>query len=69
VYFHGGGCLWSSIDTHDRLAREYAAGAGIAVVSVDYALSPDAVFPQALDECLGVVEWLAELGAEWGLDC
>jgi acetyl esterase len=69
VYFHGGGWVWSSIDTHDRLAREYAAGAGIAVVSVDYALSPEAVFPQALDECVGVVEWLAKHGAEWGLDC
>jgi acetyl esterase len=69
VYFHGGGWVWSSIDTHDRLAREYAASAGIAVVSVDYALSPEAVFPQALDECAGVVEWLARYGAEWGLDC
>jgi acetyl esterase len=69
VYFHGGGWVWSSIDTHDRLAREYAAGSGLAVVSVDYALSPEAVFPQALDECVGVVEWLAKHGAEWGLDC
>jgi acetyl esterase len=69
VYFHGGGWVWSSIDTHDRLAREYAASAGIAVVSVDYALSPEAIFPQALDECAGVVEWLARYGAEWGLDC
>jgi acetyl esterase len=69
VYFHGGGWVWSSIDTRDRLAREYAAGAGIAVVSVDYALSPEAVFPQALDECAGVVEWLAKYGTDWGLDC
>ena len=68
VYFHGGGWVWSSIDTHDRLAREYAAGAGVAVVSVDYALSPEAVFPQALEECAGVVQWLAEHGADWGLD-
>ena len=35
VYFHGGGWVWSSIDTHDRLAREYAEGAGCAVVLVD----------------------------------
>jgi len=68
VYFHGGGWVWSSIDTHDRLAREYAAAAGVAVVSVDYALSPEAVFPQALEECAGVVRWLAANGAAWGLD-
>lgn len=68
IYFHGGGWVWSSIDTHDRLAREYAAAAGCAVVSVDYALSPEAVFPQALEECAAVVRWIAHHGAIWGLD-
>ncbi len=68
VYFHGGGWVWSSIDTHDRLVREYAAAAGCAVVSVDYALSPEAVFPQAIEECAAVVRWIGAHGAEWGLD-
>ena len=68
VYFHGGGWVWSSVDTHDRLAREYAAASGCAVVSVDYALSPEAVFPQALEECAAVVRWIGENGAAWGLD-
>src|SRR6266567_5399662 len=30
VWFHGGGWVWSSVDTHDRLVREQAQGAGIA---------------------------------------
>lgn len=68
AYFHGGGWVWSSVDTHDRLAREYAVAAGCAVVLVDYALSPEARFPQALLECAGVVRWIAEHGGEWGLD-
>ncbi len=68
VYFHGGGWVWSSIDTHDRLCREYAAAAGCAVVSVDYALSPEAMFPQAIEECAAVVRWLSVHAAEWGLD-
>lgn len=68
AYFHGGGWVWSSVDTHDRLAREYAAASGCAVVLVDYALSPEARFPQALEECAAVVRWVAEHGAEWGLD-
>ena len=68
VYFHGGGWVWASIDTHDRLCREYAAAAGCAVVSVDYALSPEARFPQAIEECAAVVRWLGEHGAEWGID-
>lgn len=68
VYLHGGGWVWNSIDTHDRLMREYAAGAGCAVVGPDYALSPEAVFPQAIEECAAVLRWVARHGAEWGLD-
>ncbi|MBW8269014.1 alpha/beta hydrolase [Caldovatus sp. SYSU G05006] len=68
VYLHGGGWVWNSVDTHDRLMREYAAAAGCAVVGPDYALSPEATFPQALEECAAVVRWVAALGAEWGLD-
>lgn len=68
VYFHGGGWVWSSVDTHDRLAREYAAAGEVAVVSVDYALSPEAKFPQALEECAAVTRHVAEHGGAWGLD-
>jgi acetyl esterase len=68
VYLHGGGWVWSSIDTHDRLMRDYAAGAGCAVVGPDYALSPEAPFPQALEECAAVVRWIAREGAAWGFD-
>ncbi|MFL5284441.1 MAG: alpha/beta hydrolase [Rhodopila sp.] len=68
VYFHGGGWVWASVDTHDRIAREYATAAPVTVVSVDYALSPEAKFPQALEECAEVVRFVADQGAAWGLD-
>jgi acetyl esterase len=68
VYFHGGGWVWANVDTHDRMTREYAEAGQVAVVSVDYALSPEAKFPQALLECAEVVRFVSERGAEWGLD-
>lgn len=68
LYLHGGGWVWNSIDTHDRLMREYAAAAGCIVVGPDYALSPEAVFPQALEESAGVLRWIMEHGAAWGID-
>ncbi|WP_428486988.1 alpha/beta hydrolase [Rhodopila sp.] len=68
VYFHGGGWVWANVDTHDRMAREYAAAGDVAVVSVDYALSPEAKFPQALEECAAVVRFISARGADWGLD-
>ena len=68
VYLHGGGWVWGSLDSHDRLMREYAAAAGCAVLGVDYALSPEAVFPQALEECAAVLRHLAREGAALSLD-
>ncbi len=68
VFFHGGGWVWCTIETHDRLARELAAASGAAVVSVDYALSPEAKFPAALEECHAVSAHLAAEGAAWGID-
>jgi len=68
IYLHGGGWVWNSIDTHDRLMRDYAAGGGCAVVGPDYTLSPEAAFPQALEECAAVLRWVARHGAAWGLD-
>lgn len=68
IYIHGGGWVWGSVDTHDHIMRGYADAAGCAVVGPDYALSPEAAFPQALEECAAVVRWVAQHGAEWGLD-
>jgi len=58
VYLHGGGWTLFSLDTHDRVMREYAARAGVVVVGVDYALSPEARFPVALEQVVAVVRWL-----------
>jgi acetyl esterase len=66
VWFHGGGWVFQSIDSHDRLVRELAAAAGVAAVSVDYSLAPESRFPQGLLECADAVRALP--GADWGLD-
>jgi len=68
IYLHGGGWTMFSLDTHDRIMRELAARAGIVVVGVDYALSPEAKFPFALRQIEGVLRWLAANGSEWNID-
>lgn len=68
VYLHGGGWTSFSLDTHDRLMREYAARGGGAVVGVDYSLSPEVRFPVALSEIAETLEWLRREGADHGLD-
>jgi acetyl esterase len=69
IYLHGGGFTLFSLDTHDRLMREYAAAGDFLVAGVDYPLSPEARYPLALDQIVGVVDWLAGPGAaEAGAD-
>lgn len=63
IYLHGGGFTLFSLDTHDRLMREYAAAGGFLVAGVDYALSPEARYPRALDQVVDVVDWLTGPGA------
>jgi acetyl esterase len=65
---HGGGWTMFSIDTHDRLMREYAARAGVIVVGLDYSLSPEAKFPVALNEAVEAVRWMQREGGAHGID-
>jgi acetyl esterase len=68
VYMHGGGWVLGSPDTHDRLAREIAAGSSAAVAMVRYSRSPETRYPAALEEAYAVTAWLAENGGALGLD-
>lgn len=68
IYLHGGGWTLFSIDTHDRLMREYAARTGVRVAGVDYSLSPEARFPVALEQVLAAVRWLSTNGDSLGID-
>ncbi len=68
VYIHGAGWVFGSTQTHDRLMRELAVGAGAAVVFPEYRLSPEAKYPTALEECYSAVQWVAEHGQEHGMD-
>lgn len=67
IYLHGGGWMIFSIDTHDRLTREYASRAGCAVIALDYSLSPEHPFPAALDEVDACLDWLISEGPSHGL--
>lgn len=68
VYLHGGGWCLFSVDTHDRLLREYADAAGMVVVGIDYSLAPEHPYPVALDQAVAALEWLHEHGASHGID-
>lgn len=66
IYSHGGGFTLFSIDTHDRLMREYADTAQVKVLGLDYYLAPEHKFPTAIDQIEDTVDWIAT--ADLGLD-
>ena len=68
VYFHGGGFVVGSAATHDALCRQLGALAGCAVVSVDYRLAPEHLFPTAAHDAWDALQWLAVNGEHHGLD-
>lgn len=68
VYVHGGGWILGDATTHDRLIRELATGAQAAVVFVDYARSPEARYPVALEQSYAALQWVAAQGAALNLD-
>jgi acetyl esterase len=68
MYFHGGGWVLGNFGTHERLVRELAAGTEAAIVFVNYTLSPEAHYPTSIEEAYAATKWVAERGAELGLD-
>jgi acetyl esterase len=68
VFFHGSGFVLCSLDTHDGMCRNLAAGIGCVVASVDYRLAPEHKFPKGLDDCLAATRWAAAHAAELGAD-
>ena len=68
VFFHGGGWVHGTLETHDRLAATLAREAGCAVLSVAYRLAPEHPFPAAYDDALAAIHWAVGAAADLGVD-
>jgi len=69
VYFHGGGWVTGSIETHEGICLRIASGAALRVLSVDYRLAPAHPFPAAVNDCEAALLWAIDgKGADHGID-
>jgi len=66
VYFHGGGWVIGSLDSHDDLCRRMALESGCLVISVDYRLAPEHKFPAAVDDAFAATRWIATNATKLG---
>ena len=68
LYFHGGGHVIGSLDSHDATARNLCQGAGALVVSLDYRMGPEHRFPAAVEDSWAALQWLHANAAALGAD-
>ncbi|MBC2650240.1 chloramphenicol hydrolase [Novosphingobium aerophilum] len=68
VYYHGGGWVVGTLETHDGTCRALARASGAAVLSVAYRLAPEARFPAPLDDCFEALVWAHAHAGELGVD-
>jgi acetyl esterase/lipase len=68
VYYHGGGHVIGSLDTHDLVARNLCGGAEAVVISVDYRMGPEHRFPAAVEDSFAALEWVHANAASLGAD-
>ena len=68
IFVHGGGWVLGDFPTHQRMVRDLVVLSACAAVFVNYTLSPEARYPQALDEIFAATDWVAQYGNEISVD-
>lgn len=68
IFIHGGGWVLGDYPTHKRMVRDLVVLSGLAGVFVNYTRTPDARYPQAVNEIYAATKWVAEHGEEIGVD-
>jgi acetyl esterase len=68
IFIHGGGWVLGDYPTHKRMVRDLVVLSGFAAVFVNYTRTPDARYPQAINEIYAATKWVAEHGEEIDVD-
>lgn len=68
IFLHGGGWILGDYQTHKRLVRDIVVLSGCAAVFVNYTPSPEARYPQAINEIYAATKWVAANGNEINVD-
>ncbi len=68
VYYHGGGHVIGSLESHDTVCRFLARACRCTLVSVDYRMGPEHPFPAAVDDCFDATRWVHAQSDQLGID-
>ena len=68
LFIHGGGWILGDFPTHKRMVRDLVVLSGFVAVFVNYTPSPEAHYPQAINEIYAATKWVATNGSEINVD-
>jgi acetyl esterase len=68
IYYHGGGFVIGTIETHDSTCRRVANRSRCQVISIDYRLSPEHPFPAPIDDGIAAFRHVRDNAAALGAD-
>ncbi|WP_434451724.1 alpha/beta hydrolase [Lentzea sp. E54] len=68
IFYHGGGWVTGSLESHDNLCRFLAREAGVRVLAADYRLAPEYPFPAAADDAAEVLRYAVTKAEDLGID-
>ena len=64
LYFHGGGYVLGSIETHHNFVALLSVMLGIKIYSLEYSLSPENKYPRALEDAKEAYKYILDEGIQ-----
>jgi len=68
VFFHGGGYVAGSLESHDLVCQHLAADGNCTVIAVDYRVAPEHPFPTPVNDGLAAFRHVANNADKFGVD-
>jgi len=68
VFFHGGGMVAGSIETHDQIAAALSEATRCRLISIEYRLAPEHKFPAAIEDAIAATKFVSQNAASFGID-
>ncbi len=68
MYFHGGGLVAGTLESHEGICRSLCAASACRVLAVDYRLAPEHRFPAAIADGVDATTYISAHAAHFGVD-
>ena len=68
IDMHGGGFVMGTAAMDDPFMPQFVEKCGVKAISIDYALSPDVMFPVAVNQCYAVCRYVKQHADELNID-